>query len=503
MLEIKNLRLTFLDKEGFEVVHDVNLTVNDGEVVGIVGESGSGKTTVALAIAGLLRRHRIRAEGNIFLDATDLLQCSENTYRGVRGRDIAMVFQEPLSSLDPLMKVGHQVEEALLLHTDLDRISRRQAAIEALRSVELQEPEQIYEKYPHELSGGMCQRVMLAAAIVTHPRLLIADEPTTALDVSVQAQILALIGRLSREYHMGVLFISHDLGVIRMLCDRVAVMRNGYIVEQGKTHDIFEHPSEEYTKTLVSELHRRTDFSPSVNDPVLQLEHVNAYYKAGRSRRQALYDISFTVRRGEIVGLVGESGCGKSTTAKVVTGILKDYDGTVNRFGTCPQMVFQDPLSSLNPSKNVSWLLEEPLRIMGVSKEERHERVRNLLTRVGLAEEHLRRRPAELSGGQRQRVAIAAALIQRPSIIVADEPVSALDVTIQAQILELMLELKREMGLSYLFISHDLGVIYRICDRVLVMREGHIVEQGSVSDIYHQPKDPYTKHLAALAGKIQ
>ncbi len=503
MLEIKGLTLTFLDTEGFEVVHNMDLTVDDGEVVGVVGESGSGKTTAALAVAGLLNRRRTRAEGHIFLDGVDLLQCSEDAYRKVRGQEIAMVFQEPLSSLDPLMKIGRQVEEALLLHTDMDKAMRRKTAIEALRSVELPEPEQIYDKYPHELSGGMCQRVMLAAAIVTRPRLLIADEPTTALDVSVQAQILALIRKLSQEYRMAVLFISHDLSVIRMLCDRVAVMRNGYIVEQGKTSDIFEHPSEEYTRTLVAELHRRTDFSPSLDKPVLQVEHVNAYYRLGRSRRQALYDVSFTVRRGEIVGLVGESGCGKSTTAKVVTGILEDYSGTVNRFDISPQMVFQDPLSSLNPSKSVSWILEEPLRIAGVSKAERRASVRNLLARVGLAEEHLRRRPAELSGGQRQRVAIAAALIQRPALIVADEPVSALDVTIQSQILELMLELKREMGLSYLFISHDLGVIYRICDRVLVMREGRIVEQGLVSDIYHHPKDPYTKHLASLAGKMQ
>ena len=503
MLEIKNLKLTFVDDTGFEVIHDMNLSVGAGEVVGIVGESGSGKTTAALAVAGLLDRKKVQAEGSIFLGDTDLLTCTEEDYRQIRGRDVAMVFQEPISSLDPLMKIGRQVEEALLLHTEMDKAARRQAALDALRSVDLPEPERVYEKYPHELSGGMCQRVMLAAAIVTHPRLLIADEPTTALDVSVQAQILALIRRLSRDSHMAVLFISHDLGVIRMLCDRVAVMREGYIVEQGNTRDIFEHPSETYTRTLVAEVRKRGDFSPATGDLVLRLENVNAYYRVGRDRRQVLYDVSFTVNRGEIVGLVGESGCGKSTTAKVVTGILESYTGMVERFGARPQMVFQDPLSSLNPSKSVSWLLEEPLRIAGVSKAERRDSVRGLLARVGLTEEHLRRRPAELSGGQRQRVAIAAALIQRPALIVADEPVSALDVTIQSQILELMLELKRELGLSYLFISHDLGVIYRICDRVLVMRDGRILEQGPVSDIYHHPKDPYTKHLASLAGEIK
>lgn len=503
MLEIKNLKLTFIGDAGFEVIHDMNLTVGAGEIVGIVGESGSGKTTAALAVAGLLDRRKVRAEGSILLGGTDLMTCSEEAYRKIRGQDVTMVFQEPLSSLDPLMRVGRQVEEALRLHTDMDKAARRQAAIDALRSVELPEPERIYEKYPHELSGGMCQRVMLAAAIVTRPRLLIADEPTTALDVSVQAQILALIRRLSQEYRMAVLFISHDLGVIRMLCDRVAVMREGRIVEQGKTRDIFEHPAEAYTRTLVAEVRKRADFSPADGDLVLRLENVNAYYRAGRGRRQALYDVSFTVSRGEIVGLVGESGCGKSTTAKVVTGILESATGTVERFGARPQMVFQDPLSSLNPSKNVAWLLEEPLRVADVPKEERRDRVRGILARVGLSEEHLRRRPAELSGGQRQRVAIAAALIQRPALIVADEPVSALDVTIQSQILELMLELKRELGLSYLFISHDLGVIYRICDRVLVMREGRIVEQGPVSEIYHHPKDPYTRHLASLAGEIK
>lgn len=503
MLDIKGLKLTFRGGAGFEVVHDMNLSVGDGEIVGIVGESGSGKTTAALAVAGLLDRRKVHAEGSILLDQTDLLSCTEAEYRKIRGQEIAMVFQEPLSSLDPLMKIGPQVEEALKLHSGVDKAARRQAALDALRSVELPEPELLYEKYPHELSGGMCQRVMLAAAIVTHPRLLIADEPTTALDVSVQAQILSLIRRLSREHHMAVLFISHDLGVIRMLCDRVAVMREGYIVEQGATRDIFEHPGHDYTRTLVAEVRRRADFSPSLGELVLRLEHVDAYYRAGRGRRQALFDVSFDVHRGEILGLVGESGCGKSTTAKVVTGILKDYRGTVERFGARPQMIFQDPLSSLNPSKNISWLLEEPLRVAGVSKAARRDAARNILSRVGLAEEHLRRRPAELSGGQRQRVAIAAALVQRPALIVADEPVSALDVTIQAQILELMLELKRELGLSYLFISHDLGVIYRICDRVLVMREGCIVEQGPVLTVYHHPKDPYTRHLASLAGEIR
>ena len=503
MLEIKGLKLTFQGNSGFEVIHNMNLTIGEGEIVGIVGESGSGKTTVALSVAGLLDRRKVQAEGSILLDGMELLSCSETEYQKIRGRSISMVFQEPLSSLDPLMKIGHQVEEALKLHTNLNRKQRRQAAIGALRSVELSDPELIYEKYPHELSGGMCQRAMLAAAIVTHPRLLIADEPTTALDVSVQAQILSLIRRLSQEYRMSVLFISHDLSVIRMLCDRVAVMREGYVVEEGSTQDIFEHPTHAYTRTLVSKIQKRNDFLETDRDPVLKLEKVNAFYRNGRSRRQALYDVSFEIRRGEILGLVGESGCGKSTTAKVITGILPDYTGKIERYGVRPQMVFQDPLSSLNPSKNISWLLEEPLRIAGVSKLTRRESVRNILGHVGLSEEHLRRRPAELSGGQRQRVAIAAALIQRPALIVADEPVSALDVTIQTQILDLMLELKRELGLSYLFISHDLGVIYRICDRVMIMREGRIIEQGSVLEIYQHPKESYTKRLASLAGEIQ
>ena len=503
MLDIKDLKLTFLNQTQFEVIHDLNLSIKEGEIVGIVGESGSGKTTVALAVAGLLDRRKILANGSISFDGTDLLHCTEEEYRKIRGKDISMVFQEPLSSLDPLMRVGLQVEEALQIHTDMSQADCRQAALEALRSVELPDPELIYEKYPHELSGGMCQRVMLAAAIVTHPRLLIADEPTTALDVSVQAQILALIRRLSQEYHMAVLFISHDLGVVRMICDRVAVMREGSLVEQGKTQDIFERPTEAYTRTLVAEVHRRSDFSPAAGELVLKLENINAFYRTGHKRRHALYDVSFEIHRSEILGLVGESGCGKSTTAKVITGIVSDYSGNIERFGARPQMVFQDPLSSLNPAKTVSWLIEEPLRIAGVSKVTRQNAVRNILMRVGLSEEHLRRRPSELSGGQRQRVAIAVALVQRPTLIVADEPVSALDVTIQTQILELMLELKRELGLSYLFISHDLGVIYRICDRVLVMRNGRIIEQGPVLDIYHHPADPYTKHLASLAGEIK
>ncbi len=503
MLEIKDLSVTFTDEHGFEVIHSMDLTIDAGEIVGIVGESGSGKTTAALAVAGLLDRSEVHTEGSILLDETDLLQCDEEAFRKIRGQEIAMVFQEPISSLDPLMKVGPQVEEALRLHSDMDRNARRSAALAALRDAELPEPERIYERYPHELSGGMCQRVMLAAAIVSHPRLLIADEPTTALDVSVQAQILSLIRRLSREYHMAVLFISHDLGVIRMLCDRVAVMQNGEIVEQGKTEDIFEHPAQPYTRTLVTKVRKREDLSYRAGEPVLQLSHVNAWYGRGKARRQALFDVSFTIHRGEVVGLVGESGCGKSTTARVITDILKNTTGSVERYGTASQMIFQDPLSSLNPAKTVGWILEEPLRIAGMPKTARQQEIIEILARVGLSEELLNRRPDALSGGQRQRVAIAAALIRRPALIVADEPVSALDVTIQSQILELMLELKREFGLSYLFISHDLGVIYRICDRVLVMRQGRIIEEGSVSDIYFHPKDPYTRHLASLAEKIR
>ncbi|MBE6935961.1 MAG: ABC transporter ATP-binding protein [Ruminococcaceae bacterium] len=503
MLEIRNLSLTFTGNRGFEVVDDMNLTVSPGEVLGIVGESGSGKTTAALAVAGLLDRKKVRMEGEILLDGRNLLTLSEAGYREIRGREIAMVFQEPISSLDPLMPIGRQVEEALLLHTDLSPDARRAAALKALSAVELDAPEALYGKFPHELSGGMCQRVMLAAAIVTHPGLLICDEPTTALDVSVQAQILRLIRRLAQENHMAVLFISHDLGVIRMLCDRVAVMQDGRIVEQGDTEDVFLHPQDPYTKTLVAETRRRADFRPSETETVLRLSHVHASYKSGRNSVEVLHDISFSVQRGEILGLVGESGCGKSTTARVVTGILRQDFGTVERHGTQPQMVFQNPLSSLNPAKTVEWILEEPLRVKGVPKAERKAAVREILSHVGLEEEHLSRRPAQLSGGQRQRVAIAAALIQKPALIVADEPVSALDVTTQQQILELILSLKREFGISYLFISHDLGVIYRICDRVLVMKEGRIVEQGPVQEIYHNPKDPYTKHLASLAGEIQ
>ena len=502
MLEIRDLSLSFL-AEKTDVLHHLNLTVGDGEIVGLVGESGSGKTTTALAVAGLLDRSNVRVEGSILLDNVDLLQCDERVWRKYRGQDIAMVFQEPVSSLDPLMKIGAQVEEPLLLHTDLDKKARRKAVIAALRDVELPDPEGICDKYPHELSGGMCQRVMLAAAIVTRPRLLIADEPTTALDVSVQAQILALINRLSVEYRMAVLFISHNLNVIRILCDRVAVLQHGNIVEEGQTEQIFEHPADPYTKTLVERVTKRENFSPVEGDAVLALDHVSAWYGRGRERRQVLHDISFSIHRGEVVGLVGESGCGKSTTARVITDILHDYTGQVNRYGTVPQMVFQDPLSSLNPAKTVGWILEEPLRIAGVPKEARKAEVLDILTKVGLEETHLQRHPSALSGGQRQRVAIASALIRRPALVVADEPVSALDVTIQSQILTLMLDLKRDLGLSYLFISHDLAVIYRICDRVLVMREGRIIEEGSVSDIYYRPKDPYTRHLASLAERIR
>ncbi len=513
-----------------EVVKEADFTIHKGEILGVVGESGSGKSMTALAIMGLLKEHGRITDGRLFFDGKDLTSLSPEEYRALRGCEMSMVFQEPMTSLNPVFTVGKQMEEMLKLHPEF--VLSEGAVLQALRDAGLKEPEQLYGKYPHELSGGMRQRVMIAMAIILRPKLLIADEPTTALDVTIQAKILKLLKEINQKYGISILFISHDLNIIRKMCDRVIVMCKGEMVEQGSVERIFESPQQDYTKKLLHAalgelgstaeagyelIGRYSDEGQVEGEPVdaavkighiIELDAVNVFYKEKKKhlfgpvgRKHAVKDVTLHVREGEILGIVGESGSGKSSLAKAIVGLQTQVEGEI-RLGTgTPQMVFQDPYGSLNPSKRIGWLLEEPLRLAcpEMTEEERGKRVDEILTKVDLPLRYKKRFPSELSGGQRQRVAIALALVLNRKLIVLDEPVSALDVTVQEQILELLLRLRREEGLSYIFISHDMQVIRRVCDYVCVMYQGEIVENAKTEQIFEAPQHAYTKKLIEAA----
>ena len=512
MLEVKNLNIEFHDHSLPEtVVYRFNLSMQEGDIVGVVGESGSGKTMSALAICGLLSRRDMKKEGEILFGGKELLTCSRHEMRQLQGDDIAIIFQEPMTSLNPVKTIGWQVEEALRIHTDMSKEERHERAIWALTEAELPNPEKVYHQYPHELSGGMRQRVMIAAAIVCRPRLLIADEPTTALDVTIQAEIIDLLLKLNREHKTAILFISHDLSLVRKLCRHVVVMQNGYIVEQGPVEQIFENPQQEYTKHLIASIpsceEMKEDKDFSTEEVVLSAADIRVSYHSthgafGKKQEQkVLKGVNFTLHKGEVLGLVGESGCGKSTLAKVIVGLNQKYEGQIGCDKGSVQMVFQDPYSSLNPRKTIGWIMEEPLKIKGgYTKEERRKKVLEMLKKVELDPEIARRYPRQLSGGQRQRVGIGLALMSEPKVLVADEPVSALDVTVQAQILKLLQKLKEEMGLAILFISHDLRVVYQLCDNIIIMDDGEIVERGTPQKIYTAYSHPYTGQLLKAAG---
>lgn len=531
MIKVENLSVAF---DGTEVVKNVNLELRDGEILGVVGESGSGKSVTALTLMGLVSDTARVTSGRILFDGVVLREAGKPLdkalYRRYQGAEMSMVFQEPMTSLNPTQKAGRQVEEMLRLHTDLAGEEIKKRVLETFEAVGLREAEKVYQSYPHQLSGGMRQRVMIAMAVILHPDLVVADEPTTALDVTIQNQIMELLRQINEQEQNAMLFITHDLNLARRICHRVAVMKDGRVVEQGRTEDIFCNPREEYTRNLMeavpSRLKKRTSVmeklypgrrawqgeavtEPSAVPVALRVRDLSVFYRDGgnspfaRKKQHCVVEgAAFDVYKGESLGLVGESGCGKTSLSKAILGMNRNVTGEILHDTTRPQMIFQDPYSSLNPTKTVGWLLQEPLRAAGtldksleMTKADREAAAYDMLHRVGMEDKYFHRKPSQLSGGQRQRVSIGQALITRPGLIVADEPVSALDVTIQAQIMELMQGLQEEMQLSYLFISHDINVVYKMCDRIMVMKEGRIIEIGETEELFADPKQAYTRKL--------
>lgn len=504
LLSVKDLTVSFPTKKGLHTVIDhISFDIHRGEIVGIVGESGSGKSMTSLAIMGLLASDAIVDPcSSAVFNGKELVGMTRAQRREIQGVGMSMVFQEPMTSLNPVMRIGSQVGEPLHLHTDLSDEEIMKRVHEELGKVGLMNTEKLVEQYPHEFSGGMRQRVMIAMATINNPDLIIADEPTTALDVTVQAQILNLFKKIHEDKGSSILFISHDLNVIREVCQRVIVMYKGQIVEEGEVEQVLFHPKHEYTRQLVASMPEKApgDVKPEV---LLHVEDLNVFYKERGNlfsdktkRTQIIKDISFDIYDGEIFGVVGESGCGKSTLAKAIVGLNKEFEGVMDMDGIRPQMVFQDPFSSLNPAKKVGWIMEEPLRLRGIrDRAERKRMVKECLEAIGLDESYMGRFARELSGGQRQRISIGVAILRGEKFIIADEAVSALDVTVQSQILKLLLKLHEELGLTIMFISHDLNVVRHMCRRVIVMYKGQIVELADVDELYDHPRHPYTRML--------
>ena len=565
LLNIKNLKISFLrDGEWNEAVHGVSFEVPKGKTLGIVGESGSGKSVSNLAVMRLLneRQSRISAD-EITLDGKDILHLDEKDMHDIRGKRIAMIFQEPMTSLNPVLQCGFQVTEAILAHEKITEDEAKARVISLFKKVMLPRPEAIYKSYPHELSGGQKQRVMIAMALACNPELLIADEPTTALDVTVQKEILKLLKELQKTENLSMIFISHDLGVVSEVSDDILVMHDGKVVEYGEAQEVLNHPKDPYTKGLLAcrppmdfRLRRlpivkefldgtwsdTADFKQQLivtqqerdsylkeiysHEPILKVEHLNTWFplKKGVFNRvydhvKAVDDVSFEVYPGETLGLVGESGCGKTTLGRSILRLVEPSEGKIifegkdvmslsgndlREYRRHAQIVFQDPYSSLNPRIRIGDAIAEPMLVHGLESDakRRRDKVCELLTEVGLQPEHYQRYPHEFSGGQRQRICIARALAVRPKLIICDESVSALDVSVQAQVLNLLNRLKKDFGFTYIFISHDLSVVRFMSDRILVMYNGKPVELGDADEIFNNPQNDYTKKLINAIPKI-
>jgi len=524
LISVRDLRVGFATEGGLvQAVDGVSFDLAPGEVLAIVGESGSGKSVTAQTIVGLTRSHNARIEGSVRLGDAELIGASESELRKVRGERIGMVFQDPMTSFNPVYRIGSQIAEAIRAHRPaVGRDEAHEQAIALLDSVGIPDAERRVDDYPHQFSGGMRQRAMIAMALAVEPEVLIADEPTTALDVTVQAQILALLERINRERRLATILITHDLGVVAEVADRVLVMHEGQIVERGSLDEVFYSPQDPYTRSLLGAVVRIDGAAPlrppRTSEPLLEVTDLVKHYpvRRGLPRREvdrvrAVDGVSFSLRQGETLGLVGESGCGKSTLCRAALRLIEPSSGSVrfegreiaglSRREMRPlrremQIVFQDPYASLNPRKRVGQIVGDPLKLQGeASGGELRRRVLELLDRVGLSREHYDRYPHEFSGGQRQRIGIARALAPRPKLIVADEPVSALDVSIRAQILDLLAELQEDFGLTYLFVAHDIGVVRHVSDRIAVMNAGRIVEEGPADRVCEQPSDPFTQKL--------
>jgi peptide/nickel transport system ATP-binding protein len=498
-------------------VQDISLTVGPGEIVCVVGESGSGKSVTAQTVMGLLPRELKTQAGQVLLEGEDVLQATPARLRQLRGTRMAMIFQEPMTALNPVMTVGDQIAEVLEIHTRLSEPDRRQRVLQIMRAVQLPEPERLIDVYPHQISGGQRQRIMIAAALVLDPALLIADEPTTALDVTTQAQILKLIRELQERRGTGVLFITHDFGVVADIAHRVVVMQSGRVVEMGTRNDILRRPQSDYTRMLIASVPtlKPPQRVPKTGPAALATERLSKIYGStgflfgGRVVRAA-ENVDIVVRRGETVGVVGESGSGKSTVARCVARLIQPTSGAI-RIGDTDvaqlpesrlrphrrhvQIVFQDPYRSLNPRRTVgASIIEGPMNF-GLGESEAKRRASRLMALVGLSPDALDRYPHQFSGGQRQRIAIARALAMEPQLLIADEPVSALDVSVQAQVLKLLDDVRRRFDLAVLFITHDLRVAAQICDRIAVMQKGVVVEQGVTAEVFAAPKHEYTRAL--------
>ena len=514
LLSVSNLRVDFNTRNGHTIaVNDISFAVEKGQITAIIGESGSGKSVACYSLLGLLPQPPASVEsGQALFEGQDLLQMSESELRAIRGRDIAMIFQDPMTCLNPFMTIGDQLIEPLVYHKDLSKKDALNRAKELLVEVGIRDPDTTINNYPHEFSGGMRQRVMIAMALINEPKLLIADEPTTALDVTIQAQILKLIAELQTKRDIGVIFISHDLAVVADIADQIIVMEKGHLVERGDREAIFKHAQHPYTQKLLAAIPSSTkQGSSQVLEPLVEIKNLKTYFETPSQTVKAVDDVSFQINKGEILGLVGESGSGKSTIGRSILRLLPITEGTINFAGTDVtaldkdglksmrrrmQMIFQDPYASLNPRMSVYDTLAEPLLLHSIeSRKTVEQAVLKLMDDVGLARAFIRKYPHEFSGGQRQRIAIGRALATKPDFIVADEPVSALDVTIQAQILDLMLELGQQYGLTMLFVSHDLAVVRHIADRIIVLYHGKIVEQGSGDALFNNPQQTYTKTL--------
>lgn len=560
LLSIKNLSLDFIAESGtVNALKNISLTVNKGEVVALVGESGSGKSVTSLSILQLLPSPPAKfSTGEILFsengnETTDLLKRKRNEMQDIRGNKIAMIFQEPMTSLNPVLTCGDQVMESMLLHKKITKPEAKQQTINWFEKVKLPDPETIFNRYPHQLSGGQKQRVMIAIAMCCEPSLLICDEPTTALDVTVQKTILQLIKELQQQSNMGVIFITHDLGVVAEIADRAVVMYKGEIVEQNSVKEIFNTPEHPYTQALLAcrpVNHERGKRLPVVSDFIgekiqskkqeitnkevakpgnpevlLTAENLSVWFPVkktilgkGLSYTKAVDDVSFEVYKGETLGLVGESGCGKTTLGRTLLRLIEPTSGKIVYNGIDltakkrselrslrkeVQIVFQDPYSSLNPRITIGSAIAEPMKVHGIfpTDKQRRSKVTELLEKVNLKAEHFNRYPHEFSGGQRQRIVIARALALNPSFIVCDESVSALDVSVQAQVLNLLNDLKKEFGFTVIFISHDLSVVRYISDRIMVMNKGKIEERGKADDIYFNPQSVYTQKLIASIPK--